>query len=259
MSTQLPPAQPGSPYDSAAGAPAAPPPPPRAAVWEDFVDIFTAPADVFARREHGSFWVPTLVVAAVVGVVFVANQGVLQPMLDAEFQRGAAAAMRNNPAVTPEMMARMRSFGEKMAMVMSFIGVPIAVLFIGTALWLSGKLVDAVQTFHAALVVAAYAYVPKVVEAVLMTVQGLLMDPASLDGRYRLSIGPARFMDPDTASPVLLAVAGRFDLFVLWVTVLLAIGLAVTGKISRQKAAIAAVVVWLFGGLLPLWQAIQAS
>lgn len=259
MSTQLPPAQPGTPYDAEAHSPAAAPPPAPAAVWEDFVDIFTAPAGVFARREKGSFWIPTLVVAAVVGVVFIANQGVLQPMLDAEFQRGAAAAMRNNPAVTPEMMARMRSFGEKMAMVMAFIGVPIAVLLIGAALWLSGKLVDALQTFHAALVVAAYAYVPKIVESVLMTVQGLLMDPASLDGRYRMSIGPARFLDPDTASPVLLAVLGRFDLFVLWVTVLLAIGLAVTGKISRAKAAFAAAIVWVLGGLLPLWQAIQAS
>ncbi|MHB1264800.1 MAG: YIP1 family protein [Gemmatimonadaceae bacterium] len=259
MSTQLPPAQPGTPYDSSASSPPAAPPPAPAAVWEDFVDIFTAPADVFARREKGSFWVPTLVVAAVVGVVFVANQGVLQPMLDAEFQRGAAAAIRNNPAVTPEMMARMRSFGEKMAMVMAFAGVPIAVFLIASALWLSGKLVDAVQTFHAALVVAAYAYVPKIVESVLMTVQGLIMDPASLDGRYRMSLSPARFLDPDTASPVLLAVLGRVDVITIWVTVLLAIGLAVTGKISRPRAGIAAAIVWLLGGLLPLWQAIQAS
>ncbi|HEY0997765.1 MAG TPA: YIP1 family protein [Gemmatimonadaceae bacterium] len=259
MSTQLPPAQSGAPYDPSTSAmpPAAPAPP--AAVWEDFVDIFTAPAAVFARRAKGSFWVPTLVVAAVVGVVFVANQGVLQPMLDAEFQRGAAAAMRNNPAVTPEMMARMRSFGEKMAMVMAFLGVPIAVFLIAGALWLTGKLFDALQAFHAALVVAAYAYVPKIVESVLMTIQGLVMDPASLDGRYRMSLGPARFLDPDTASPVLLALVGRVDVITIWVTVLLAIGLSVTGKISRPKAAVAAAIVWLLGGLLPLWQAIQAS
>ena len=27
-------------------------------VWEDFIDIFYAPSQVFARREHGSFWIP---------------------------------------------------------------------------------------------------------------------------------------------------------------------------------------------------------
>jgi hypothetical protein len=258
MSTQLPPTQPGTPYDSSTAAPppAAPPP---AALWEDFVDIFTAPTAVFARREKGSFWVPTLAVAAVVGVVFIANQGVLQPMLDAEFQRGAAAAMRNNPAITPEMMGRMRSFGEKIAMVMAFIGVPIAVFLMAAALWLAGKLFDALQSFHAALVVAAYAYVPKVVESVLMTVQGLVMDPATLDGRYRMTLSPARFLDPDTASPVLLAVLGRVDVFAIWVTVLLGIGLSVTGKISRSKAYMAAAIVWLLAGLIPLWQALQAS
>jgi hypothetical protein len=228
-------------------------------LWEDFVDIFTTPAAVFARREKGSFWAPTLTVAAIVGVVFIANQGVLQPMLDAEFQRGAAAAMRNNPAITPEMMSRMRSFGEKMAMVMAFIGVPVAVFLMAAALWAAGKLFDALQSFHAALVVAAYAYVPKIVESVLMTVQGLVMDPASLDGRYRMALSPARFLDPDTASPVLLAALGRVDVFAIWVTVLLAIGLSVTGKISRPKAYVAAAIVWLLGGLLPLWQALQAS
>jgi hypothetical protein len=42
---------------------------------------------------------------------------------------------------------------------------------------------------------------------------------------------------------------GRMDVFTIWVTVLLAIGLAVTGRISRGKAAMAAVVIWLIGAL----------
>jgi hypothetical protein len=46
-----------------------------------------------------------------------------------------------------------------------------------------------------------------------------------------------------------LALLGRLDVFTIWVTILLAIGLSVTGKISRNKAAIAGVVVWLLGAL----------
>jgi hypothetical protein len=42
---------------------------------------------------------------------------------------------------------------------------------------------------------------------------------------------------------------GRLDVFTLWVTVLIAIGLAVTGKISRGKAAVAAAIVWVIGAL----------
>jgi hypothetical protein len=75
------------------------------------------------------------------------------------------------------------------------------------------------------------------------------MDPASLNGQYRVSLSAARFLDPDVASPVLVGLLSRIDLFTIWVTVLIAIGLAVTGKISRAKAAIAAAVIWLLGAL----------
>jgi hypothetical protein len=64
-----------------------------------------------------------------------------------------------------------------------------------------------------------------------------------------VSVGPARFMDPDTTNPGLLALAGRLDLFIIWSTVLIAIGLRVKGKISMAQAAIAAIVVWLLGSL----------
>ena len=45
--------------------------------------------------------------------------------------------------------------------------------------------------------------------------------------------------DPDATSPALLAFIGRLDVFTIWVTVLLAIGLSVTGNIPRSRAAIA--------------------
>jgi hypothetical protein len=96
---------------------------------------------------------------------------------------------------------------------------------------------------------------PRVIEAVLNGVQGLLLDPASLNGRYRVSLGLGRFFDPDVASPLLLAIVGRIDLFTIWVTVLLAIGLSVLGKIPRPRAFIAAALVWVIGALPALFQA----
>jgi hypothetical protein len=59
----------------------------------------------------------------------------------------------------------------------------------------------------------------------------------------------ARFMDPDGASPALIALASRFDLFTIWVTVLLAIGLHVVGRIPKQQAAIVAAITWVVGAL----------
>lgn len=84
------------------------------------------------------------------------------------------------------------------------------------------------------------------------------MDPASLDGQYRVSIGPGRFLDPDTTSPLVLGLVGRLDVFTLWTTVLLAIGLSVTGRIPRRQAAMAAAIVWFVGAVPALLTALRS-
>ena len=237
--------------------------PERASVWEDFLDIFYAPRSVFARRENESFWIPLVVVTLLLGTLFIVNAGVTEPIMTAEMDRGLAQAARDNPDVTPEMReqmrGQMRSFGRTMATVGAFLGGPFIIFALAIATWLVGKAVGARQAWHAALVVAAYSYVPRVLEAVLTGVQGLLVDPAQLDGRYRLSLGPGRVLDPDTASPVLVALLGRLDVFTIWVTVLLAIGLAVTGRIDRGRAAIAGVLLWIVGALPGVIGALRAS
>ena len=89
---------------------AAPVAAPRAAIWEDFIDIFYAPSAVFRRRETGNFFIPLAVITILCGVLFYLNSGALQPMFDAEFDRGMAVAMRQNPNIPPEAIERMRSF-----------------------------------------------------------------------------------------------------------------------------------------------------
>jgi hypothetical protein len=230
----------------------------RAAVWEDFVDIFYAPSHVFARRQSGSVWVPILVVTILAGTVYFLTSGAMQPIRDAEFNRQAAMAMRKNPQITPEAMERFRNIAGRIGQVMTFAAMPIIIAMIGTALWLVGKLFDARQTFHAALIVAAYSCVPKVIEAVSNGMQALMLDPSQLNGPFRVSLGLGRFFDPDIASPLLIALVGRINVFTLWVSILLAIGLSITGKISKQRAAIAAAIVWILGALPMIFQALRS-
>jgi hypothetical protein len=160
-----------------------------------------------------------------------------------------AAAMRKNPNLTPEMMQKGRSIAETFAKIGPFIFMPVGIFLTGLVLWLCGKIVDAKESLAAAVMVAAYSFVPRIVEVVVKGVQALIMDPNSLNGQYRVSLSLARFFDPDVASPLTLALLGRLDVFTIWVTVLLAIGLSVTGKIPRSRAAIAAALVWLIGAL----------
>jgi hypothetical protein len=222
------------------------------------VDILYTPAAVFARRQGGNLWIPLVVVTLALGGLFLANSRLLEPIFDAEFDRSMAAALRDNPQLTPEMMEQGRRMGRMFGTIGAFVFVPIAVCLIGFALWLFGKVAEARVTFGTAVLVAAYAYVPRVIEALLSGVQGLILDPATLDGRYRVTLGVGRFLDPDTTAPMVLALVGRVDVFTIWVTVLLAVGLSVTGKVSRQSAAVVAVFVWVAGALPGLLQAMRS-
>ena len=131
----------------------------------------------------------------------------------------------------------------------------ITMFVLGVTTWVVGKLMGSRQTFEAGIAVAAWAYVPRVLQQVLAAVQGLVMDPSKLNSAFSLSIGPARFFDPDATNPVLYQLLGRFDLFVIWSTVLLAVGLHVTGKVTKKNAAICGVLVWLVASIVPLGRA----
>jgi hypothetical protein len=157
--------------------------------------------------------------------------------------------MRKNPQVTEDMIAKTRGFFEFTQTWGPIVFTPIAIIVVGIMTWLVAKLVDARQTLNAALVVAAYAFVPRVVQGIANAIQGLLMSPDRLNSLVKLSFSPARFLDPDTANPVVVQILNRFDLFTIWVTVLLAIGVYATGRVSKQRAAIAGVLFWIIGGI----------
>jgi hypothetical protein len=226
--------------------------PASASKWEDFIDIFYAPSAVFARRMTSGFFIPMLVVTVLAGTLYLVNSAVWSQVMDAEMSRALA---KRAQTLTPEQAQGARNFALTMSKIGAFVFTPIAIVCTGFALWVCGKFFESKQTFGQAVMVASYAYVPRVVEGVVTSVQGLLLDPSTFTGRWRVSLGVGRFLDPDATSPALLALVGRIDVFTIWVTVLLAIGLAVTGRISRGRAAIAAVIVWFVGALPLLLQA----
>ena len=80
------------------------------------------------------------------------------------------------------------------------------------------------------------------------------MDPSKLNSALSISLSPARFLDPDATNPLLYQVLGRFDLITIWVTVLLAIGLYVTGKVTKERAVIFGIIMWIIGSLPALRQ-----
>lgn len=230
-----------------------------ASLWEDFIDIFVSPSDVFERRRDSGFIAPLLVFAILTVAITMLGHSALQPIFDSEFTRGMAAAARKNPQLTDAQMQSSRAFAEKLTPVLVGFGALIMPLLVGVVLWIVGKFVDAKESIGAACMIAAYSFIPRILDSLLRVVQAFVLDPSSLNGQYRVSLSAARFLDPDVASPLLVGILGRIDLFTIWVTVLLAIGLSVVARIPRQRAAIAAILVWVLGALPPLLGALRAS
>ena len=244
---------------SESSAAAVPSPPAQPSFAEDVIDIFFQPAAVFRRRQNRSVWPPMLFVAIAIGLIFFATFNTLQPIFEAEFTRNTAKAMANNPQITPEALEKMRSVNLTIARYVIGVIMLLTMVVLGTITWLVGKFFGSKQTFHSGLVVAAWSYMPRVIGAVLAGVQGLVMDPSKLNSQLAISIGPARFLDVEAANPVLYQILGRFDLITIWVTVLIGIGMFVTGKLGKGQATAVAIVVWVIGGLPALRQALLAG
>jgi len=231
--------------------------PKQPSVWEDFIDIFISPSEVFRRREKASLVVPLLVLTVALTVLYLGTKSLYQPVMDAEFARRAQQAIQANPQLTMEQMQRGKAISDTFGVVFVVLGTPIAVVVVGIVLWLVGKLFDAKEELGTALTVTTYAYFPKILAFVAGALIAYFTDPSRLTSMYSVSVGVGKLLDPTTTSPLLLALVGRLDLFTLWVTALLGIGLSVTGRISRGSAFLAAAIVWLVGALPGLFGALR--
>jgi len=229
-------------------APAAPTPE-RAALWEDFLEIFVKPSAVFERRKNAGFFVPLLVFLVLFLGIWFGLRGAFQPIMDAEMTRGMAKAMAKNPEMTEEMVAGMRATSEKFAVIGIVVSMPIIVLLLGLTTWVAGKMVGAAVSVGAAMMIATYSYFPRILEVIVSGAQALLLPEEQLTGEGSVKLGIARAFDPDTTSGALMALMMRVDLFTLWVTFLIAVGLHVVGKIPMNKALVGAAIVWIIGAL----------
>ena len=129
------------------------------------------------------------------------------------------------------------------------IGPFILPLLLGVVVWISGKFVSATEQIGQACMIATYALIPRILDTALRVGQAFFMDPASLNGQARVTLSAARFLDPDTTSAGLIAILSRFDVFTIWCTILIGIGISVVARIPRARGMIAAVIVWVIATL----------
>lgn len=242
-------------HEPTAGPPAASEKP---SLIEDCIDIWFTPSAAFARRRDGGALGPFVVSSVLLIALFYAAMGPLQGVFDAELMRAVADARVQNPNLTGDQLAAMQSVIEKSIRFGGLIFLPIVLLLLGVFVWLAAKILGGRLSFGGGLMVASFAYLPKGLELLLVTVQGLVMDTSTWTGRYQFSWGAARFMEP-TASQGLYNLLGRVDVFTVWVTILLAIGLVHAAKVENAKAYAGAATIWVLGATPALLQLVTGK
>ena len=225
---------------------------------DDYLDVFVAPSRLFERRSDGKFGQALLVFVILLAVLVFSTRTAMQPIMDAEWDRGMAAAAQKNPSLTPEQLAAGKSFMGAAAGVFVIVGFPIAILVLGAAIWVIARVIGRSLTYSQGATIATFAMFPRLIDSVVGAVQALLLNETALTSRYAVSLGIGRFLDPATTNHYLLAVLGRVDLFTLWVTALVAIGLRVMAKATLGETVAGAVIVWFVGAILPLLQALNS-
>ena len=222
--------------------------PAKSTLWDDFSDMFFAPSSVFARRQDGKFGAPLFVLTLIIIVLFILFRNAMAPIYEAEFERGMAEMAAQNPEMSPEQLAMGRKFGDFAAIFGMAFAFPVTIIVLGALLWLAGKMFGSTMTARQGMLVSTFAHTPTIIGTIAGAVQAMLIGAEGLNSYADISLSPARFMADDT-SPAMLGLVARFDLFGIWIIVLMGIGLAIVGRIERAKAMMAAGIVWVLGFL----------
>lgn len=224
---------------------------------EDMFEIFYAPTAVFERRRGGEYGLPLIALAVTAAILIVATKGLLQPVIDAEATAGLAKACAK---LTPEQCDQARSATQTMSGIGTLIGVPVTYLItpfiLGGIAWLAAMAVGVKQRYGVAVMIATFAWYPRLVEWVTSALQLALLPNLQVTSRLSLSLGVGRFLDgshPNLATALL----GRVDVFTLWTTCLIGLGFMVTAKATRAQAIMIGAIVWVVGALPQVFAALR--
>ena len=162
--------------------------------------------------------------------------------------------MDNNPRVQqlpPEQ--QQNAFNLQLRIVPAFayvgavLGLPLTFLIAaGIALGIIRGLLGVPIRFAQAFAVMCYASLPRVVLAVLSDVVMFLKNPEDFDLQNPFFSNPGALMDPLKSSKFLYTLASAFDVFTIWVLLLMALGLKAAGgkRLSFGGALFAVALPW---------------
>lgn len=220
-----------------------PPAPPatKTAAWEDLLDIFYAPRQVFERRRDGKYWVAMLAWAALTLAVYFLSVQMSDAIGDVEFRRAMAKQAQK---LTPEQIEQGKAFAAKIKGLIVY-ALPFMMIIggwiSGLMIMLLGNMMGGKLNLAQGTVIAVLSSMPELLGKAVVGAQGLFLDTSTIEHKYSFAINASRFLSAD-ASNWLLKAGALADPFVIWGAVLLGIGACVIGRMEKEKAAVLAII-----------------
>ena len=225
-----------------------PPSTPTASRWEDFVDIFISPGELFRRRADDTWMVPLIAVSLLSVVFYYGFPSVQRAFTDAQM----AQMIQKRPELAEAMQGREPG---PVQYVLGGVIMPIAMM-IGIALsafftWLAAKITSVDVTWRKALMINAWIAIIGALSILAINIAALLKvnRGEALHPWTDRSMGLTRFMNPDETNGAVLALLSRIDPFAIWGLVLMAIALMVAANAPAPRAWATAAIVWILMAL----------
>jgi hypothetical protein len=228
------------------------PPEEKASVFEDFIDIFYAPAKVFARRVKSGFGMYLLLVWALMALFSFSSRSVTMQIAEAQIDKGLAKAVAQNPQAAEQIQA-MKPMQLKIGSMVQYVAAPIWIFVVAFAVWLVALITKTKVTYGQAAMIVALSLIPRQLGSLLLTLQVVLADTSNIISPAQVSVSPARFIAADSMNPKLHAFLGSLDVFRMWSAYVQTVGVAVLAKVPMQKAFITTGIVFvLFSAMAAL-------
>jgi hypothetical protein len=208
----------------------------QAARWEDYVDVFFSPAELFHRRARDSVLPPLLTLLALAVAFYL----LLLPA-NAMITRAAMASNRNAGEISPNAMRLLQVAGA----VIVPISYALFIAFTAALLWLVGRFAEIRTDFSRTMLIATYGGFILLLSQLVSGALVLLHGEAGLDPIRHLSLGVLRFTGDDGIARALVPLLRRLDLFAVWQALLWAVGLRVIYRTTAFQAAVTAAITWL--------------
>jgi hypothetical protein len=229
-------------------APISPDPQPSMSAMARIFGVFFSPGSTFEDIVRKPSWLPPILLVTIFSLVvsFALNQRIdWREVASQRIEKSSRASQ-----LTPEQKEQQLSISAKISPAFAYgfglLGPILGAVIIAAVMMGAYNLLGAAGVnFGTALAISSYAFVPSLLSSLLFVTVLYLKPPGTVDLENPIATNIAAVL-PDGTAPWLLALCKSFDVFTVWMLILIAIGFAAASpkKLKGSKAFTIAFSVW---------------